>query len=356
MLSFHYSSYYNINIAINHTKGGYIMKKYISVAISVMIIMLASLTGCQSRNKTAVASKNQSFVIHDSFEGKSLKSNMIKENTKRELIIYLPPSYYTSNKRYPVVYFLHGFQETPGIISYYYQSLDKQMKENGNKEFIIVEPDANNKLQGSFYANSPVTGNWEDYIVKDVVNFVDKKYRTIPNASSRGIAGFSMGGSGTMNIALKYPDIFSAAYIMSPGAFDKNGLKEAMTTWDDTFLNAYGAAFSPNINGKYPYANIPEFNNTPEDNKIVQNWENGFGNLESKIESYKRLNKPLKGIKIVCGTFDSYDWIMEGSAYLSKLLDNAGIKHDYETFAGSHEIDKNFFKKEFVEFFSDNLK
>lgn len=182
------------------------MKKYISATISIMFVMyvmLVSLTGYQSSNKIAAAFKNQSFVIHDSFDGKFLNSNMIKENTKKELIIYLPPSYYTSNKRYLVVYFLYGFQEAPGIMSYYYRSLDKQDE-----------------------------GKWKDYIVKDVVNFVDKKYRTIPNASSRGIAGFSMGGSGTMNIALKHPDIFSATYMMSPGAFDKYGLKEAMGNWD----------------------------------------------------------------------------------------------------------------------------
>lgn len=54
------------------------------------------------------------------------------------------------------------------------------------------------------------------------------------------------------------------------------------------------------------------------------------------------------GIKIVCSTSNSYDWIMKGSAYLSELLDNAGIKHKYENFAGAHEIDKNFTARIFL--------
>lgn len=330
------------------------MKKYIFTA---MLVILTMITGCQSKDKTTAAVlKEQPHIITETFEGKSLKNNMIGEIINRDLIIYLPPSYYTSNKKYPVVYFLHGFQEAPSLIYNYYKSFDSQMKKNENNEFIIVEPNANNKLQGSFYTNSPVTGNWEDYIVKDVVNFVDKKYRTMPNASSRGIAGFSMGGSGALNISLKHPDVFSAAYIMSPGTFDENGLKNAMPTWDSTFLNAYGAAFSPNVRGQYPYANIPEFSNTVEDNKVVQDWENGFGNLKNKIENYKKLNHPLTAIKIVCGNLDSYSWIMEGTAYFSKLLDDAGIKHEYKTFNGGHGIDTNFYDQEFIEFFSRNMK
>lgn len=329
------------------------MKKYISMGLIILLIML---TGCQSGNKTAVVSKKQSHVINAVFEGKSLKNNIIKDLTKRDVSIYLPPSYYTSNKRYPVVYFLDGFQEAPYVVPNYYRAYNRQMGANKNNEFIIVEPDANNKLQGSFYANSPVTGNWEDYIVKDVVNYVDKHYRTIANVSSRGIAGFSMGGSGAMNISLKHPNIFSAAYIMSPGTFDENGLKNAMPTWDSVFLNAYGAAFSPNVKGKYPYANIPKFNNTAEDNKVIEDWKSGFGNLKSKIENYKKLNQPLTAIKLVNGDFDSYEWIMQGTAYYSKLLDDAGIKHEYKTFSGGHQIDSNFYNSEFVEFFSKNLQ
>lgn len=337
------------------------MKKYISMLTLVVMVMLTVIAGNQSRvkavaaNNTIKKAQEQDHEIVDVFDGKSLKNNMIKEETDRDLYVYLPPSYYTSNKRYPVVYFLDGFQDSPNLITGYSDSFDALMKGNKNNEFIVVEPDAYNKLQGSFYTNSPVTGNWEDYIVKDVVKYVDKKYRTIPKASSRGIAGFSMGGYGALTLSLKHPDIYSAAYIMSPGAFDKNGLKNAMSTWDTTFLTAYGAAFSPNVKGEYPYANIPKFDSTPADNKIVKDWESGFGNLDTKIKNYKKLKNHLTAIKLVCGTSDSYGWIMDGTKYFSNLLKRAGIKHEYETFDGSHEISSDFDGK-FVKFFAKNLK
>lgn len=336
------------------------MKKYISLLTLVMLVILTTLTGCQSKTKTTAndkvkKAKEQSQIVIDNFNGKSLKNNILKDDTHRDLYIYLPPSYATSHKRYPVVYFLHGFEEGPTEVSNHSQYFDKEMMKKSNQEFIVVEPDAFNKLEGSFYVNSPVTGNWEDFMVKDVIKYVDKKYRTISKASARGIAGFSMGGFGTLNLSLRHPDVYSSAYIMSPGAFDKNGLKNAMPTWDTTFLPAYGAAFSPNIKGKYPYANIPKFNNTPEDNKVVQDWENGFGNLDSKVNNYKKQKHHLKDIFLTCGTSDPYGWIMDGTKYFSKLLDNAGIKHEYETFDGGHEINVDF-DEQFVKFFSRNLK
>jgi len=62
----------------------------------------------------------------------------------------------------------------------------------------------------TFYANSPVTGNAEDALVEDLVAHVDETYRTIPEASARGLSGFSMGGSGTINVGLRHPDVFCA--------------------------------------------------------------------------------------------------------------------------------------------------
>lgn len=354
------------------------MKRFVSTIMMAIVIIL---TGCQSQSKstdkpaekteekTSVKTEEKSAenstqkveeekdrIVIESIKSEALKQNMVGEITDRNITIYLPPSYYTSDKKYPVVYFLHGYMEPPTWVSNIKSTLDKQFKADEGKEFIIVQPDGNSILGGSFYANSPVIGNWEDHIVKEIVNYVDSKYRTIPKVEARGIAGFSMGGYGALNLALRHPDVFSSTYIMSPGAFDKDGLKNAMSTWDTSFKLAYGAAFSPNTTGKYPYANIPEFNGTAEDNKLVADWENGYGNLQAKIDEYKKLNKALTAIKLTCGKSDYYRWIIDGTAYFSKLLNEAGIQHEYETFAGDHYIDPNVEYGKFVEFFSKNLK
>ena len=295
-------------------------------------------------------------IVDETVTAESLGSNMLEEGIEQRIKVVLPPSYDTDmDKRYPVVYFLHGFQENIGLFGSITESLSKQMQSEGVKEFIIVEPNGRNTLGGAFYANSPVTGNWEDYIIKDIIGYIDGKYRTIPDAAQRGLAGFSMGGFGALNLGLKHPDVFSSLMILSPGAFDQNGLKNAMPTWDASFLQAYGAAFSPNVKGEYPYANIPKFDNTKADNKIVADWENGFGNLKGKIEAYQALNKPLKAIYISYGSLDSYPWIPEGSAYFSRLLTEAGIQHEDNVFNGGHEIASEVIRSALVKFFSENL-
>jgi len=95
------------------------------------------------------------------------------------------------------------------------------MQMDGMKEFIIVEADGINTLAGvggNFYTNSPVTGNAEDFVTKDLVSYIDGTYRTVAKASARGLSGFSMGGSGTINVGLKHPNLYAALYANSPAS------------------------------------------------------------------------------------------------------------------------------------------
>jgi len=96
------------------------------------------------------------------------------------------------------------------------ERLDSIMAAGIVPELIIVAPNARNTYKHSFYVNSPVTGNWEDYVVEDVVGFIDANFRTIPTASSRGIAGHSGGGNGALYLAMRHPQVFASVYAMSP--------------------------------------------------------------------------------------------------------------------------------------------
>jgi enterochelin esterase-like enzyme len=126
----------------------------------------------------------------------SLTNNLVGESAEREIQIYLPPSYTTSNKRFPVVYYLPGYGDS-GMIGFYLpDEMDKLIQSGKVKDMIVVVAPGTNKLGGSFYVNSPVTGNWEDFITQDVVNYVDSHYRTLAQPASRGITGHSMGGFG----------------------------------------------------------------------------------------------------------------------------------------------------------------
>ncbi|MDQ6717273.1 MAG: alpha/beta fold hydrolase [Gemmatimonadota bacterium] len=154
----------------------------------------------------------------------SLRGNLLGDAAVRATSIYLPPSYSRErNRRYPVLYLLHGFgADNTAFIAGHYQdlnirvSMDELIRAGKVKEMIVVTPSARNGHDGSFYANSPVTGNWEDFIVRDLVEYVDTHYRTKATRDARGVAGHSVGGHGALRLAMRHPEIFSAVYAMSP--------------------------------------------------------------------------------------------------------------------------------------------
>ena len=150
--------------------------------------------------------------------GRALEGNLEGDSPDRPVVVYLPPSYAKDTaRRYPVLYFLHGYTATAEA---YVKSLaipdsiDRAVAA-GAREMIVVIPDAFTKYSGSMFSNSPTTGDWETFIAQDLTTFIDKRYRTIASREGRGLAGHSMGGYGTMRIGMKQPSAFAALYAMS---------------------------------------------------------------------------------------------------------------------------------------------
>ena len=150
--------------------------------------------------------------------GRALEGNLEGDSPDRPVVVYLPPGYATdTTRRYPVLYFLHGYTATAEA---YVKSLaipdsiDRAVAA-GAREMIVVIPDAFTKYSGSMFSNSPTTGDWETFIAQDLTTFIDKRYRTIASREGRGLAGHSMGGYGTMRIGMKQPSAFAALYAMS---------------------------------------------------------------------------------------------------------------------------------------------
>lgn len=156
-------------------------------------------------------------------KGKSLAGNLMGETDSPEVSIYFPPSYAKeTSRRYPVIYFLHGYNGTdlqylggtgprvlPSVIEGVFAS-------SAAREMIVVVPNCMNRYGGCMYSNSPTTGNWEDFIADDLVAYMDSHYRTIANRNSRGLAGQSMGGYGALRIGMKRSDVYSALWAMAP--------------------------------------------------------------------------------------------------------------------------------------------
>ena len=291
------------------------------------------------------------------FESELLKDTLEGSSPSKRLYIYLPPSYYESGERYPVVYFFHGFGESPTFVFSSEGRFTKAMQQPEMKEFIIVGVDGQmNYGEGSFWSNSPVTGPWEDYVLKEIIPYVDENYRTIASAESRGIAGFSMGGFATVNLSFRNPDVFSCVLATCPGLLKEGSLELAMDSWmgDTSFLECYGQAFSPNVNNE-KLCDIPAMDGSEADAVIRENWETGFGNLEEKVDAYLAKNQPLKAIHIIYGSQDYYKWIPEGCVYFSGLLTEKGIKNTLTEVKGGHSLPPDYVDGYLVPFFTNNL-
>ncbi len=304
-------------------------------------------------------------VEHHQVHGQSLKHNVTGEETSRTVAVYLPPAYEDEpGRRYPVVYLLHGIMdtETEWTVPWYdpddpWGTIERLMNQGiaaGRLQpMIIVMPDQKTRAAGSFYANSAVTGNWEDFTVHELVNWTDERYRTISHVASRGIAGHSMGGYGALVLAMKYPDRFSVVYAMNPAvlgwAGDLSTENPAFRTvidrsdWSemDGFYEpaviCIGQAFSPNPDRPPFFVDLPF---KVENNQLVPNqpafdlWEAHFPlNMAAR---YQANLKRLKGIRFDSGYEDEFTHIPPTNRAFSKRLTELGVRHIFEEYNGDH--------------------
>lgn len=123
--------------------------------------------------------------------------------------IWLPPGYETSGSRYPVIYFLHGTGGTESADSpAFSHMLATRLAAGKIAPAICVFP--NGGVSG-YRDHSESKVMVETMIIKELIPLIDQKYRTRPDRLSRVIGGFSMGGGGSVRLALTHPDLFSAA-------------------------------------------------------------------------------------------------------------------------------------------------
>ncbi len=304
---------------------------------------------------TAVCAQKGTSVS-ETVHGKSLERNLLADSPDRSVLIYLPPSYAKSKTRFPVVYLLHGFTAT-NTSDWNSRQLnvsvifDRMMGTKQAREFIVVMPNAHNRLEGSFYTNSVTTGNWEDFVTQDLVAYIDGKYRTVAAATSRGIAGGSMGGYGALKLAMKHPEVFGAVYALSPCCLVQRDGLESAGTWQQILALhdiaelpklsfgakasvALAAAWSPNPKAAPFYADFPA---QITDGKLTpvpgarERWT--ANSVVPMTDQYVSNWTRLQGVAFDCGTQDS---LIAGTRELAAALTRNGIRHTYEEYEGDH--------------------
>jgi S-formylglutathione hydrolase FrmB len=279
-----------------------------------------------------------------------LANNLIGDPATRDFLIYLPRSYDSSEKRYPVVYALHGYLGNEWELATMGQDLDEMVASEEAEEMILVFVDGSNKFDGSFYMSSPTIGDYESYIVRELVDHVDANYRTLPDRDSRGITGRSMGGDGALHLALKYPDVFSVAVPMS-GIY----IGEHEPWWDnpgwrtpedfDDFRQlsifarasiAVAAAAVSNPDQPPFYLDMP-FEEIDDEAQVVQEVYEKMNAAYPVNDVRPYLNQPvrLRGLLIYHGKFDNVAPV-EVIQDFDEILTELGVEHEYLEVGGGH--------------------
>lgn len=275
------------------------------------------------------------------------------EDPNRRVSVYLPPDYDKGTRRFPVIYYMHGFMGTDSISSQMKMILDRGIAQQKIRPIILVIADNYTLYEGSFYSNSSLTGNWSDFAAKELVDYVDRNFKTMATRDSRGIAGHSMGGYGAIKTAMLFPEVFSSVYALSPGllAFVKefgpnsDSYKELSKiktqedlkkTYYPKVLVAVARAWSPNPDKPPFYCDLPftyDGDSLVVNNTIVEKWHQNMP--VHMVDKYASNLRKLRAIKLDWGRNDASRFPVQIGMF-SQRLENLGIDHFAEEYIGNH--------------------
>ena len=169
------------------TSEGVEMKR-IPGTVAWAAVLLGSVIGAHAASPPAEAGHYERVTVH----GKSLEGNLDGDSADRPVSIYLPPGYGKDPKRsFPVIYLLHGFTDSDsnwfGRSGQHFVNVPKAADAAwaaGVSESILVMPNAFTKYQGSMYSNSAAVGDWETFVARELVAWVDDAARVIDDLRS----------------------------------------------------------------------------------------------------------------------------------------------------------------------------
>jgi S-formylglutathione hydrolase FrmB len=301
------------------------------------------------------------------FASQVLAGNPLGDPADRRLPIVLPPDYARSERRYPVIVGVTGFTGKgimllnedawqPNLV----QRLERLYAE-GMAHAIFVLPDCFTRYGGSQYLNSSATGRYEDYVIDEIVPWVDANYRTIAAPEGRGVFGKSSGGYGSMILGMRHPDVFGALACHSgdmcfelcyardfPGFCDAVNKAGGVAAWWNEFsakvkkptsdfeaLNilAMAACYSPDSAAPLGIG-LPVDLHTCE--RIPEVWSRW---LEwDPVELLDRYGENLRRLRLLymdCGTRDEFN-LHFGARLMARRLAARGISFTHEEFDDTH--------------------
>jgi S-formylglutathione hydrolase FrmB len=329
-------------------------------------VLLACIAVSVSAPKTALAQSAEEpagTVVEVDIPAPSLTGNLLGTADVQTAAVYLPPGYDQQTDRdYPLIVMLHGIFDDHGVWLENVDLpaiLDRLIHAEAIPDVIVAMPDGGNQYGGGFYRNSSVSGNWGDYIAKDLLSHLDAHFRTLADENSRAIVGHSMGGYGALNLVMTQPGIFSTIWSMSPCclaanddlSFGNDAWKRAMavTTPDDVqhlfqandyypiALLGLITAFNPDpgaapIYGDFPFEIVR--GEVVLDNSAYDRYLDALP-VRQVLEARDHL-RALNGLALDVGLNDQFLHIPTSTLELSQRLGEARIPHHLEVYEGDH--------------------
>lgn len=324
------------------------LNKKASVMLAVMALAAVSASAqVQTNVPDPVPGARPATVERIKVHGAALEGNLERNAEDRDVLVILPPGYAANpGRRYPVVYALHGYSigaEQWAREIHVPQTVEGAFAK-GVSEMIVVMPDSKTVHNGSMYSGSVTTGDFETYVSRDLVAYIDSHYRSLARRESRGLVGHSMGGYGATRIGMKHADVFGSLYIMSPCCLAPRALPRpedeaplaAVKSLDDAAKLPFpqraqlaaASAWSPNP-GKPPlYVDLP------------------YGDAQQTVLARWAANAPLAFLDQHVGNLRRYraialdvgdqDSLKTDTQKLHERLDSYGIANSFEIYSGTH--------------------
>ena len=297
---------------------------------------------------TSAAAQQQARINWVEVHSPAIDGNLEGNKAERKVLVVTPPGYDENpGKRYPVVYYLHGYWAPVEAqqAGFKLHEAVQAAAEAGN-ELIMVMPDGFSKLRGGFYSSSPTVGDYESFVADDLVAWVDGNYRTIATRASRGLAGHSMGGYGTARIAMKRPEVFSSIYMMSACCLDPMQMTaeqaraiEAMTP-EQVAAAQFGELAA--------VSTLATWSPDPSDDGFLKVYTGlrPDGTIDPLVNQRLAANSPvvmlpqylpaLNGLEAFAMDIGDKDFLLEGNRLFRAELDRFGVKYDFELYEGDH--------------------
>lgn len=326
------------------------LKQALWVVVAMLIVLPAAA-------RSPAGEPPRGSLVDEPFVSTVLRDNLIGLNPERAIKVFLPPGYAKSTRRYPVVYFLHNAWWSPRQVfedGRMQRLIERAFADDVVEEFILVAADYSGPTTGSLYENSPVSGRWIDYTVKEVVPLIDARYRTLARRESRAVVGDFFGGRGALKLAMSNADVFSVAYAMHPVATGTGDIPWSALEIDwqrmhaaKTYAELAGfgrsqifwaihQAFSPDVSNPPCYC---DFYTTMKDGKPAYDGDRADAMqvaflLDGSLTESAAALRTMRGLALDWERFDTTQAHVISNRQFSRKLEDLGIEHEAEEYRG----------------------